>query len=104
MKHSAYRSMILAKENKNKTSNSGLKRWIDEKWRNLTPITLNENKFYECGKKSEKQIQAKLPSVCRPTKRVNTETPVLANNYTKKQIKKAVNLKKQGKRITWSKL
>jgi len=102
--HSAYKSMALAKENKTKKNDGGLRRWINEKWENLTPLTLNDIKFYECGKKSKEQIKKKLPSVCRPTIHINKETPKLANNFTKKQIEKAIKIKKKGNYINWNKL
>jgi hypothetical protein len=104
MKPSAYRSMALAKEGKTKSQNGELRRWISEKWRNLTPIMLGETGFYECGEQSKSQKKAGLPSVCRPTVKVNEKTPKLAQNYTKAQIKKAVAEKQKGKVINWSKL
>jgi len=104
MKHSAYKSMILSKENKNKTTNSGLEKWIDEKWRNLTPLTIGDNKFYECGKKSKKQKILKLPSICRPTVKINKTTPSLDKSYNKQQLKKAVEIKKKGNIIKWTQL
>ena len=103
-KHSAYKSMRLSKENKNKTTNSGLERWINEKWRNLTPLTLGDTKFYECGKKSKKQLSLNLPSVCRPSVKVSKSTPTLEKAYSKQQIKKAIETKKKGDYIKWSKL
>jgi hypothetical protein len=107
MKPSAYKSMHLAKERKKKgivITDFDLDRWIEEEWRNLTPIKLNDNKFYKCGNKSKKQKELNIPSVCRPTKKVNEKTPKLAQEYTKEQIKKAVNIKKKGQRIKWDKL
>ena len=101
IKHSAYRSMKLAKEGKTKTRDGNLKRWIDEDWKNLTPyaegLTSLEN-TPECGKPHPEQ-QGK--SVCRPMKKVNEKTPNLASSYTKQQIKKAVEIKNQGKTIKW---
>lgn len=105
MKPSAYKSMQLGKEGKIKDKNGGLDRWIRERWANLTPLTLGEKEFYECGEKSKKQMKIhNLPSVCRPTRKVNKDTPTLAKEYDLKQIKKAVEIKKKGKRIDWSKL
>jgi hypothetical protein len=105
MKPSAYRSMMLVKQNKNKTENTGLRRWTQEKWRNLTPISLGDDKFYPCGKKSKQQEQLNLPSVCRPSKRISSKTTKpLANEITRSQLKKAIDIKKQGKIISWSKL
>jgi hypothetical protein len=104
MRHSAYRSMQLAKQNKTENKDGGLRRWINEKWRNLTPLTLGDPKFYECGKKSKEQQQKNLPSICRPTITVNKDTPMLASNYNLKQLKKAVSIKKRGGRIMWDEL
>jgi hypothetical protein len=104
MKHSAYRSMQLAKEGKKPVKKGGLQTWFSEKWRNLTPLTLGDNTFYDCGEKSKEQIKKGLPSVCRPTVKVNEKTPVLAKNYSIEQIKKAVEIKKKGGMIYWSKL
>jgi hypothetical protein len=105
MKPSAYRSMMLVKENKNKTENTGLRRWTQEKWRNLTPISLGDNKFYPCGMKSKEQEKLNLPSVCRPSKRISAKTTrPLANQITQKQLKKAIEIKKQGKIISWKNL
>ena len=104
IKHSAYRSMQLAKEGKTKNKDGNLKRWIQEDWRNLTPYaegltTLDETP--ECGKPHPQQ---KGKSVCRPMKKVNEQTPNLASTYSKEQIKKAVELKNKGLTIKWSEL
>ena len=105
MKPSAYRSMMLVKENKNKTENTGLRRWTEEKWRNLTPISLGDKTFYACGKKSKEQEKLNLPSVCRPSKRISSKTTTpLANEITPRQLKKAIDIKKQGKIISWRNL
>jgi hypothetical protein len=104
MKPSAYRSMQLAKEGKTKKKDGNLTRWINEKWRNLTPIMLGETGFFDCGEQSDQQKKLNFPSVCRPTVKVSEKTPKLAQNFTKKQIKKAVEEKKKGNIISWSKL
>ena len=88
----------------NQTRTQCLKNWINEKWANLTPKMLGDTKFYECGKKSKEQEKKGLPSVCRPTIKVNKNTPTLAQSYTKREITKAVNIKAKGGRINWSKL
>lgn len=102
-KHSAYRSMKMG-TGKPKKGNKSLLDWGKEEWKNLTPSILGDNNFYECGTQSIEQKKLKLPSVCRPTKKVNNKTPKLAQSYTKEQIKKAVEIKKKGKTINWSKL
>ncbi len=104
MKPSAYKSARLAKLNNTKET-GGLRNWFDEKWRNLTPKLLGDNKFYDCGTQSKQQREEELPSVCRPTVRVNSKTArPMAQQITRKQLKKAVEIKKMGDRIDWSKL
>lgn len=100
--NSAYRSMKYGdKTNKEKSLN--MKNWILEKWQNLTPIILDDNKFYECGKKSKEQKEKNLPSVCRPSVKVNDKTPKpLSSDISKEKIKKAVNIKKRGEYIKWN--
>ena len=111
-KHSAYKSMYLVKEYERlggkinqKLKRGGLATWNKEKWKNLTPyaLGLTNDKFkYECG--NDPKIQKNNPSICRPTKKINKDTPSLAQEFTKKQIIKALEIKKKGKRINWDKL
>lgn len=97
--------MQLVKQGKAKTSGTGLRRWREEKWRNLTPIYLGDNKFYECGEQSDEQRKMGLPSVCRPSKRISSKTTQpLAKDISPSELKKAIKLKKDGERISWSKL
>jgi len=103
-KHSAYRSMKLASEGKtkptNKSNKGALQRWSDERWLNLNAL---KDKGIElpCGTKYKGQ---KEPTVCRPKKKVNEKTPKLAGQFTKKQIEKAIEIKKKGGRIIWADL
>jgi len=104
-KHSAYRSMKLASEGKTKPTNKdnkgALQRWSDEKWLNLNALIYLGQEL-PCGTKYKGQ---KEPTVCRPKKKISSQTPTpLAKDLTKKQIEKAIEIKKQGKRIDWSKL
>ncbi len=104
-KHSAYRSMKLASEGKTKPTNKdnkgALQRWSDEKWLNLNALIYLGQEL-PCGTKYKNQ---KEPTVCRPKKKISSKTPTpLAKDLTKKQIEKAIEIKKQGKRIDWSKL
>jgi len=88
-----------------KLKKNGLSKWNKEMWVNLTPYALDitNNKFkYECGEKPKSQ--KKEPSICRPTKKINNKTPSLAQDFTKKQIKKALKIKKDKKTIVWNKL
>jgi len=106
MKASAYRSMNLAKQGKTNPQNKGgLRRWINEDWRNLTPYAYNITTLSgspACGDSSKNPRGQK--SVCRPMKAVSSNTPTLASTYTKKQIRKAVALKNKGQVIMWEKL
>jgi len=111
-KNSAYKSMYLVKtygklggKINQKLKNGKLNIWNKEKWKNLTPyaLGLTSNKFkYECGDAPIKQ--KKIPSICRPTKKINKDTTTLVQEYNKKQIIKALEIKKKGKRINWDKL
>lgn len=108
MKPSAYRSMLMGKlglTKKTKKQTQNLLNWKRENWENLTPKILSDTKFYKCGEKSKEQVKKQLPSVCRPSKQINEQTPKpLSGKLTMKQIKKAVDIKKAGGRINWSKL
>jgi hypothetical protein len=106
MKNSAYKSMMLGKVRLTKTSpqkKKDLIRWKNEKWENLTARITDGDKFYACGQKGKKQ--GNLPSVCRASLKISNKTPKpLSNDVSNKQIKKAVEIKKKGKRIDWSEL
>lgn len=106
MAPSAYRSMQLAKLGKTKERNNELTRWINENWINLTATYITDkDQEYKCGNKGKKQKEAKLPSVCRPSKKVNNKTPKpLASQLTPQQVKKAIQIKKKGQRIPWQAL
>lgn len=113
-KNSAYKSMYMiekykelgGKINPKAEKKSGTKIWLKEKWKNLTPLALGLetkiNNLPACGAKHPKQ--GKNPSICRPTVKINKETPVLAQSYTLNEIKIALKKKKKGKRIFWSEL
>lgn len=113
-KHSAYKSMDLIKTYKKELGGKidetkdkkGTNKWLKEKWINLTPYALGNVKNIKdspkCGVKGKKQ--GKNPSICRPSKKVNKSTPQTAEKYTKKQLVKAVNIKKKGKTINWNEL
>jgi hypothetical protein len=110
-KNSAYKSMYLVETYEKlggKIKSDGkdrLKKWRDEAWKNLTGVALGKTKLKDapaCGNKDKNQ--GKNPTICRPTKKVNKTTTSLASEFNKKQLKKALNIKKQNKRIDWSKL
>ena len=104
---SAYRSMRLAQKGLSKpttkANRGALLDWSRSKWQNLTAL-LTDDAFYECGTKGKKQKELGLPSVCRPTIRINDKTPKLAQEFTEKQIRQAIELKKKMQRINWSEL
>jgi len=112
-KNSAYKSMFLVEEyerlggkiNKN-LKKSGTATWLKEKWVNLSPIAMgletDIKKLTVCGKKHPKQKSE--PTICRPTKKINKNTTSLAQSFSKSQIKKAFEIKKQKKRINWNEL
>jgi len=111
-KHSAYRSMAIIKKYKElggkiegtkKTGSTG--RWLNEKWKNLTPVAMgltSINDAPKCGTKHPKQ--GKNKSICRPTVNKGKKTPKLAQAYSKAEIKKAQKLKNLGLRVEWQKL
>lgn len=102
-KHSAYKSMKLKNNKTTPQEKTNLINWGKEKWINLT-AKITDNKTLPCGTKGKKQIDLNLPSVCRPSIKVNEKTPILASNYSKQQIQKAIEIKKQGKTINWKNL
>jgi len=104
-KPSAYRAMRLSKLDlikPNKETESRLKRWKNAEWENLT-AKITDNEKLPCGTKGKRQKELNLPTVCRPSKK-NVDTPLLVKDFSKAQIKKAIELKKKGERIDWKKL
>jgi hypothetical protein len=104
-KPSAYRSMQLAKlglsKPTNKDNKGALIRWTKENWVNLNALK-DMGIYIPCGKKYKGQTE---PTVCRPKKKVNNKTPSpLADDLTKRQIEKAIEIKKKGQRINWQQL
>lgn len=104
---SAYRSMRLAQKGLSKpttkANRGALLDWSRAKWQNLTAL-LTDDAFYECGTKGKKQKELGLPSVCRPTIRINDKTPMLAQEFTERQIRQAIEIKKKMQRINWAEL
>lgn len=107
MKPSAYKSMMLSRFGLSKSTpekKKDLIRWKNEKWQNLT-ARITDNEFKACGAKGKKQKKLNLPSICRASVVISKKTPKpLAKNVSDRQIKKAINIKKKGKRIDWKKL
>ena len=61
---------------------ANLKRWFKEKW--------TDEKGNECGSSKNKNTK-----VCRPSKRVSSETPKTWSNMTKSEKTKVVSAKKK---------
>ena len=111
-KHSAYRSMQIVTKYKQlggkldeSKSKGGTNRWLKERWKNLTPVSMGLTTIKnapKCGTKHPNQGANK--TICRPTKTINRKTPKLAKSYSKKQLAKAQKMKNLGLRINWSKL
>lgn len=104
-KPSAYRSMRLSSLGLAKLTpeeEARLLAWKRADWTNLT-AKLTDNVKLPCGTKGKKQKELHLPTVCRPTKK-NSDTPLLASHFSRAQIEKAIEMKKRGERINWSKL
>tara|TARA_Y100000114_G_C11665376_1_gene281112 strand:+ start:408 stop:806 length:399 start_codon:yes stop_codon:yes gene_type:complete len=108
-KPSAYRSMALIKKYKElggrvdeSKKRGGTDLWLEEKWKNLTPyvegLVPSISKAPVCGKRHPDQ---KAPSICRPTIKKKGTTS-LAQDFTKAQMKKALDIKKKGGVIKWN--
>ena len=104
-KPSAYRSMQLSKlglsKPTTKNNKGALQSWSRENWLNLNALK-DMGIYIPCGKKYPGQTE---PTVCRPKKKVSNKTPSpLADDLTKRQIEKAIEIKKKGLRINWKDL
>ena len=106
-KPSAYKSMFIQKKymelgGKYKKKGKGLATWRKEKWVSVKDY-LN-GKIIECG---DDKIGN---NACRPTKRINKDTPItiqeVLKKHTKEKVKKAVNkkLKNMKLRLNWETL
>lgn len=108
-KHSAYKSMFIAKRygelggtyDKDKgKKDTKLSTWRLERWIVVEPY-LNNNKKIACGSEKAPNVHA-----CRPSKRINKDTPMtideLIKKHGKKKLLELVSLKKKGKRINWN--
>lgn len=107
-KHSAYKSMFIAKRygelggtyDKDKgKKDTKLSTWRQERWITVEPY-LKEGKKIACGSEKAPNIHA-----CRPSKRINKNTPTTIDSlielHGKKKLLELVALKKKGKRINW---
>jgi len=108
-KHSAYKSMYIAKLYKqyggkykdSSKKDTKLSTWREERWIVVEPY-LKEGKKIACGSQNASNIHA-----CRPSKRINKNTPTTIDSlielHGKKKLLELVSLKKKGKRINWEK-
>lgn len=106
-KHSAYKSMYIAKLYKqyggkykdSSKKDTKLSTWREERWIVVEPY-LKEGKKIACGSEKASDIHA-----CRPSKRINKNTPTTIDSlielHGKKKLLELVELKKSGKRINW---
>lgn len=108
-----YRSSWIVREYKKlggkydgpKPTNSGLARWFNENWVDLQrPIKDSKDNiigYEKCGRKSAK-INGKYP-LCRPSIRVNKNTPKTYKELSKSSIEDAKKKKKDYKNIVFKK-
>jgi hypothetical protein len=108
-KHSAYKSMYISKLYKeyggkykdSSKKDTKLSTWRQERWITVEPY-LKEGKKIACGSEKAPNIHA-----CRPSKRINKNTPTTIDSlielHGKKKLLELVALKKKGKRINWEK-
>jgi hypothetical protein len=110
-KHSAYKSMYISKlykeyggkykDSSKKDKTKSTSRWLREKWVVVSSY-LKDGKKVACGSENAPNIHA-----CRPSVRVNKQTPLtieeLIQLHGKKKLLELVALKKKGKRINWEK-
>ena len=104
--NSAYKSMFLVSEYKRlggkysgKKENKGVKRWNNEQWIQVLP-------FIESGKKVPCGFGSSTKS-CRPSKRIDKQTPMtvqeLVKKHGKKKLEDLANKKRKNmtKRVNW---
>jgi hypothetical protein len=108
-KHSAYKSMYISKLYKeyggkykdSSKKDTKLSTWRQERWIVVEPY-LKEGKKIACGSEKAPNIHS-----CRPSKRINKDTPTTIDSlielHGKKKLLELVSLKKKGKRINWEK-
>jgi hypothetical protein len=89
------KSKIKKRSYRQKSKGKGLTRWFDEKWINICKLP----KKVVCGR--SKSAKKNYP-YCRPSRRVNSKTPVLASELSKSEIKRRCSRKRKSpyKRLT----
>lgn len=106
-RHSAYKSMYISKLYKEKggrykkqKKDNKLQKWTSEKWIQMKPYIM-DNKKIACGSTGN-------PNTCRPYKRIDSQTPITADEAIKKHGKKKLldlinkKLKNMDLRINWN--
>ena len=96
---SAYASGWLVKEYKRrsgqysgiKTPEGGISRWYNEKWINVCKLP----KKVSCGRSKLSKKWKKSYPYCRPSIRVNKNTPIIASEISIKEIKKRCSRKRK---------
>ena len=90
-----YREGSSKKSYRQRSKGKGLTRWFDEKWINICKLP----KKVACGR--SKSMKKNYP-YCRPSKRINSQTPVLASELSKAEIKRRCSRKRKSpyKRLT----
>jgi len=99
-----YRSMWISKKyielggryssNKKK---SNVDRWLKEQWVDLNQPIKKNNEIIGYERCGNKNIQNDLYPLCRPSRRINKDTPIIYQDIDKRTIKK-VNREKQIKK------
>jgi len=75
-----------------KNNSQGITRWMQEKWINVCKLP----KKVKCGRsKLSRSSWKKRYPYCRPSKRINSKTPVLASKLSKKKIKELCSIKRK---------
>ena len=73
---------------KKSSKGKGLTRWFDEKWINVCKLP----KKVQCGRSKS---SLKNYPYCRPSKRINSKTPVLSSELSKSEIKRRCSRKRK---------
>jgi Family of unknown function (DUF5872) len=92
----AYHNSVSSKrKTKPRKRSSGLARWFDEKWINVCKLP----KKVPCGRSKSKRKQYPY---CRPSIRVNKNTPKIASQLSRSEIKRRCSRKRKNpsKRIS----
>lgn len=100
-KTSAYKSIWIVRNyikagglyDKPKEYDSGLNRWLKEKWVDISKFDKKTQTYAPCGRTTKTQDYP----VCRPSVRVSSKTPKTVYELTEKEKRDAIALKKKYK-------